>query len=327
VSEALAAREEPMVDEHVSTNRTAHPMRIAVVGAGAMGLPIARRLHDAEHDVIAVDPFEPQLERAAASGIAGVTSVERLPERDVAILMVVSGEQATEVAGSEFMRSRRAPSHVVVMSTVGPDAVRALAEQLRARGIAVIDCPVTGGIAGAADGTLTLLVGADDDAFEAVRPLLDVLGRTERVGGIGDGQSMKLVNNHLACVNATAVAETINFARALELPLDRVFDILRSGAAQSWMLENRFPRMAQLPEDRATDTVTAIIAKDSALIRAAAQQAGAATPLIDETWDVYRRAMAQGWAKLDDACIADPPVARGMKAGAADNLTGKVDGS
>lgn len=294
----------------------AEVQRIAVVGAGAMGLPIARRLHEAGHDVICVDPFEPQLERVAALGMTGVTSVDELPERDIAILLVVSGEQVADVAGSDYMGSDRAPSHAIVMSTIGPDAVRESAQTFRQHGVAVIDCPVTGGITGADAGTLMQLVGADDEAFSVVRPLLELLGRVERVGGIGDGQAMKLVNNHLACVNATAVAETINFARALELPLDRVFEILRSGAAQSWMLENRFPRMAQQPQDRTVDTATAIIAKDSTLIRAAAEQAGAVAPMIDHTWQVYQRAMEQGWAALDDACIADPPVAPGRNAGA-----------
>lgn len=247
--------------------------------------------------------------------MVAASHVDELPERDVAVLMVVSAEQVDEVVASAYMRGDRAPSHVIVMSTIGPDAVRATAGALQSCGIAVIDCPVTGGIAGAEAGTLVQLVGADRAALEAVRPLLERLGRIEHVGAVGDGQSMKLVNNHLACVNATAVAETINFARALELPLDRVFEILRSGAAQSWMLESRFLRMAQPRDERATDTVTAIIAKDSTLIREAAREAGAVIPLLDETWDVYRRAVEQGWAKEDDACIADPPVAQGRLAG------------
>ncbi|GAA0993850.1 NAD(P)-dependent oxidoreductase [Subtercola frigoramans] len=285
-------------------------VRIGFIGIGAMGLPMARNLHAAGFHVTAVDPSEKQRELAAALGIATASSVSALSESTLLIIMVASPSQLLGLLDESSLfgdapRLRTA----VVTSTVGPTAVRQFAERAAGYGVDVIDLAVTGGVAGAANGTLTLLTGAPTPTIERVRSVLENLGRITVCGqNPGDGQAVKLVNNLLAAVNLAAVAEAIRFAKGMGLDPKNVVNLVRNGAAASWMLSERGPRMAVPREERDFDTFAAIFAKDTALIAEVATEQRTSVPLLDVVKSQFAEVVTLGWASEDDSCIVDLPL-------------------
>jgi 3-hydroxyisobutyrate dehydrogenase len=288
---------------------TQDDVRIGFIGIGAMGLPMARNLHAAGFHVTAVDPSEQQRERAEAMGLDSAASVDGLRDCSLLIIMVANPvqllgllDESSLFGGAPMLRT------AVVTSTVGPPAVQEFARRAAEYGVDVIDLAVTGGVAGAINGTLTLLTGAPTATIEASRPILDKLGTVTICGDRpGDGQAVKLVNNLLAAVNLAAVAEALRFAEGMGLDPKKVVELVRNGAASSWMLTERGPRMAVPREERAFDTHAAIFAKDTNLIGQVASEQGTAVPLLDVVESQFARVVELGWAGEDDSCIIDLP--------------------
>ncbi|HRE27656.1 MAG TPA: NAD(P)-dependent oxidoreductase, partial [Anaerolineales bacterium] len=133
---------------------------------------------------------------------------------------------------------------VVDMSTISPAATRAIAARLAEKGVAMLDAPVSGGSEGAARGTLSIMVGGPAEQLERARPYFEAMGKTiTHVGGTGDGQMVKLVNQILVVGNALAMSEALEFARAGGLDLEKTLAAVSGGAAGSWMLSNRGPQI------------------------------------------------------------------------------------
>ena len=174
---------------------------------------------------------------------------------DLVVIMVATPGQA----GGGAVRARRsrpgslaAGSIVVVMATVGPEAVISVAERLAAGGVAVVDAPVSGGTARAASGDLLIMVSGPQGPVERAQPVLSALARSAPVVGSspGDGQRMKLVNQLLCGVHIAAAAEALAFAEALGLTAADCWQVLREGAAASFMLDDRGARMVEGQFDR-----------------------------------------------------------------------------
>jgi 3-hydroxyisobutyrate dehydrogenase len=280
--------------------------RIGVIGAGAMGFPIAQRLHEAGAQVIVTDPFPAALERVRALGIEATDDAAGTASCELVVIMVAAPHQLLELLDVGPFGPGSTVRTAVVTATVGPLAIREFAEALSARSIDVVDAPVTGGVAGARSGALTLMAAGSDAALDHAAECLVPVGSVRRVGGrAGDGQSVKLVNNLLSSIHAVAASEALRLARALDLDPMAIHPLLISGAADSWMLGDRYPRMAQRPEDREFNTATAIFAKDTALIGDTARELQTETPVLQAARGVFQRAMELGWAREDDSCIAD----------------------
>ena len=131
-------------------------------------------------------------------------------------------------------------SIVVDCSTVSRDTARRVAQRLAKREASFLDAPVSGGVEGAKKGTLAMMVGGDERVMEAVRPLLESMAaRIEHMGAVGSGQATKAVNQNMAAGINQAVTEALAFASAYQLPLDKVIDVVGSGAAANWFLEHR----------------------------------------------------------------------------------------
>lgn len=168
------------------------------------------------------------------------------------------------------------------MSTVGPGVVRGLEERLAERGLRLLDAPVSGGVARAERGDLLIMAGGPRELFEELRPALEAMGSTVAHCGesVGDGQSVKLVNQLLCGVHIAAAGEALAYAAALGLDPRSVHETIRHGAAASFMLDDRGERMLQrafTPVKSALD----IFVKDMGLVREAAGEQGFATPLAD----------------------------------------------
>jgi 3-hydroxyisobutyrate dehydrogenase len=195
---------------------------------------------------------------------------------------------------------------VLVMATVGPRAVEGWAAGLAARDVALVDAPVSGGVARAAAGDLLIMVGGTAVAVARVRPLLDALARTAPVVGDapGDGQKLKLVNQLLCGVHIAAAAEALAFAEALGLEAAACHAVLRHGAAASFMLDDRGARMV----DGAFDDVRSalqIFVKDMALVTDAARERAYRTPLATAAERLYSEGHDAGLGGLDDSSLIE----------------------
>jgi 3-hydroxyisobutyrate dehydrogenase/putative dehydrogenase len=278
--------------------------RLGFVGLGAMGEPMARRLVGAGHEVRAYDVRPERAEGLVAMGARAAGDVAEAAEgAEALVLMVVSGDQATG-AVRDAGEALAAGSVVVLMSTVGPAAAEALADQLKARGVGFVDAPVSGGVRRAEAGDLLIMAGGDPQAFERVRPALEAMGsRVVHCGdGPGDGQKVKLVNQLLAGVHIAAAAEALAYAEGMGLDPRTVWEVVRHGAAGSFMLEDRGARMldeAWTPPRSALD----IFVKDMGLVVEAAGQHGLATPLSDVARGLYERGREEGLGAEDDSGV------------------------
>lgn len=277
---------------------------VVFVGTGAIGLPMAIQLVKAGHQVTGVDPFPAAQERAAAAGVRTVARFTDAPAAAVVIVMVATPDQLAALV-TEALNRDLTGQRWVVMSTVGPESVLADAARLTEAGAAVLDVPVTGGVARARTGELTLFAAGDPADVDAVRPVLDALGTVHEVGPtIGDGQAIKVVNQHLCSVHIVAAAEALNLATTLGLDPGTVLGLVERGAAGSWMLSDRGPRMLAGTDVEVTSTI-GIFVKDSSLVFDAARTAGASTPLLDIARDRYQQAADAGLAMRDDSRVIE----------------------
>ncbi|TWF79303.1 3-hydroxyisobutyrate dehydrogenase/putative dehydrogenase [Pseudonocardia hierapolitana] len=277
---------------------------VTFVGIGAIGLPMARRLVDAGHDTTGVDTLPAALERAAAAGVPAVGGFGEAPRAEFVVAMVATPDQLDALV-TDAVAGDVAGQCWIVMSTVGPESVRAQAERLTAAGAAVIDVPVTGGVARAATGELTLFASGPAADVAAARPVLEALGTVREVGDeVGDGQAVKVVNQHLCAVHIVAAAEALALAGALGLDRAQVLSFVEQGAAGSFMLSDRGPRMLQGTDVDVASAIS-IFVKDSGLVADAAAVVGARTPLLDVARARYLQAADAGLAARDDSRVIE----------------------
>jgi len=272
-----------------------------------MGLPMARRLLGASHDVAAYDPMPAAQEAfAAAGGRAAATAFDACAGAELVFVTVATPQQAlSAIFGDGGAAEALAPgSTVVVMSTIGPSAVLEIADRLAPGGVVVLDAPMSGGVARAERGDLVVMVGGPPERFEALRPVLDQLGSTVAFVGekIGDGQALKLVNQLLAGVHIAAAAEALGFAAALGLDPRAAWEVVRHGAAGSFMLNDRGARMLDA-EFEPVRSALDIFVKDMGLVVGAAKARKLPTPLAAAAEQLYLAGSAEGLGRRDDSAL------------------------
>ncbi|MEQ6896024.1 NAD(P)-dependent oxidoreductase [Microbacterium sp. KR10-403] len=278
---------------------------VAFVGVGAIGLPMAEQLHSAGYAVTAVDPFPAAQERARERGMSAVASIVEVPVADVIVVMVATPDQLATLVSEALGAGVAAGTTWVIMSTVGPDAVTDAATRLIAAGTRVVDAPVTGGVARARTGELTIFAAGPGDDVATVTPLLSHFGSVRVVGEqLGQGQSIKVVNQHLCAVHIVVAAEALALAAKLGLDPAHVLPLVESGAAGSWMLSDRGPRMLGDTDVEVTSQIN-IFVKDSGLVADAAQSVGAATPVLDAARSRYLAAAEAGLGTRDDSRVIE----------------------
>ncbi|SCL21539.1 3-hydroxyisobutyrate dehydrogenase [Micromonospora pallida] len=278
--------------------------RVVFVGVGAIGLPMATRLVAAGYPVTGVDPMPAAQERATAAGMTAAERFSDAPRAEYVIVMVATPAQLDELV-TDALTTDLTGQRWIVMSTVGPDSVREQAARLTAAGVRVVDAPVTGGVARARTGELTLFAAGDPADVAAAGPVLAHLGTPHTVGEtVGDGQAIKVVNQHLCSVHIVAAAEALALAGKLGLDQRKVLALVEQGAAGSWMLSDRGPRMLEGTDVEVTSTIN-IFVKDSGLVAAAARTADAQTPLLDLARARYEQAAEAGLATRDDSRVIE----------------------
>ena len=283
-------------------------LHVAVIGLGAMGLPMAAHLATT-FTVTGFDPFAPQPgARRGARGDRRGHPGGRLPNADIALLAVRDHPQAeTALFADDGVLSTLKPgSPVILTSTVGPDAARDLADKLEAAGYALIDAPISGGPVRAGNGDLLIVVGATEDALATAQPVLDALSSTLTIVGPrpGDGQALKAINQLLAGVHIAAAAEAIALARGLGLDPAVVIDALSQGAAGSFMFADRGPRMLQAYTGGAeVKSRIDIFVKDMGIVTTVGRTSHVPLPLAAAAQQLYLIAEAAGLGASDDSSV------------------------
>jgi len=193
----------------------------------------------------------------------------------------------------------------IIMSTVGPQSMREQGERLRGLGLRVVDAPVTGGVARAKTGALVIFAAGDTHDIEAAMPVLQSMGTVHITGQhLGDGQSIKVVNQHLCSVHLAAAAEALSLAQSLGLDPANVLALVEKGAAGSWMLSDRGPRMLEGTEVQVTSTIN-IFVKDSRLVANAGASCGAQLPLLEIAHARFCQAAEIGLGLRDDSRVIE----------------------
>jgi 3-hydroxyisobutyrate dehydrogenase len=284
-------------------------MRIGWLGTGAMGAPMAARAARSGHSVRAYDIAPGRAAALAPDGVQPAeTIVAAMAGADIAAVMVATPSQLEQVLFGPGGAAGELPAGavVVIMATAGPEAVVSAAHRLAATGAAVVDAPVSGGTQRAATGDLLIMVSGPAGPVARARPLLDVLARSAPVVGPlpGDGQRMKLVNQLLCGVHIAAAAEALAFAEALGLQAAQCWQVLREGAAASFMFDDRGARMVTGDFGRVRSAMD-IFVKDMGLVSEAADHAGASVPLAASARQLYERGHELGLGRLDDAALIE----------------------
>lgn len=220
-------------------------MKLAFIGLGTMGAPMAQRLVDAGYEVTVHNRSREREEHI--TGAKRAASPQKAAEgRDVVFTMVSDTPDAEAVITGEdgAVRGLVPGSILIDMSTISPSTTRKLAEHLTEKGIDMLDAPVSGGSEGAKNGTLAVMVGGKAEALERVREVLSHLAKTvTHVGPSGSGQLVKAINQVVIAGTYAAVAEGVALGLAAELDMDAVVSAISGGAAGSWVLENRSGNM------------------------------------------------------------------------------------
>lgn len=282
---------------------------VAVIGLGAMGLPMATRLAER----FSVRGFDLAAERIALAADKGVTPAESaadaVADADAVLVAVRTGAQLNELLfGENGLSSSLAPGAVVILtSTVGTDGIGEIAERLAAHDVQLVDAPLSGGPVRAGEGDLLIVVGATPAALEIARPVLEQLASTLSIVGDkpGDGQALKTVNQLLCGVHIAAAAEALALADALGLDREKTLEALTAGAANSFMLGNRGPRALQAYDENGAEVLSRldIFVKDLGIVGDAARRAHLSTPVANAAEQLFLLGEAHGLGALDDSAV------------------------
>ena len=268
-------------------------MRVGFVGLGAMGLPMARNLHRAGL-LAAVYNRSPGKAQALAgeTGCEAASDLQSLGRICDSVVLCVPADDDVIEATQSLSEVLGAGALVLDCSTVRAETARRAAEILAECGAGFLDCPVSGGTEGAKNGALAIMVGGDPAHFASAEPILAALGRSvELMGPTGAGQATKAVNQIMIAGINQAVTESLAFARAEGLPLDKLIQIVGSGAAGNWFLEHRGSTMVR--GEFPLGFKVELHQKDLQICQDMAAEHGVRLPTVEMTLAHYGRLLEQ----------------------------------
>jgi 3-hydroxyisobutyrate dehydrogenase len=280
--------------------------KIAFIGLGNMGLPMAANLVKAGHEVRGFDVVPAANEAAAKAGIEiAPTAQAAVQAADIVLTMLPNGRLVLELYGSGILPA--APTGVLFIdsSTIDVASARAAHALAQAAGRISLDAPVSGGVGGAAAGSLTFMAGGEAGAFARARPILEHMGKKiVHCGGAGAGQAAKICNNMILGISMVAVGEAFVLAEKLGLSHQALYDVASTSSGQCWALTSYCPVPGPVPASPANNDykpgfAAALMLKDLLLSQDAATSAGAATALGKHAADIYRDFVATGHGGSD----------------------------
>jgi 3-hydroxyisobutyrate dehydrogenase len=270
--------------------------RVAFIGLGNMGGGMAANLAKAGHDVRAFDLSAEALERAEKNGCKRAGSAaEAVTDAEAVVTMLPAGKHVRDVYESSVIGPAPTTAILLDCSTIDVGTARDEIEKAQGQGYAMVDAPVSGGIAAAEAGTLTFMVGGTEEAFARAQPFLELMGKAViHAGGPGAGQAAKICNNMLLGASMIATCETFVLAQKLGLDPQTFFDISSQASGQCWSMTSYCPLPGvgpQTPADRGYEGgfAAALMLKDLRLAMEAAQSVDSYTPMGAHAEELYSR--------------------------------------
>ncbi len=278
-------------------------MKTGFIGLGAMGYSMAANLHKAGL-LAGVWNRNPVRAAGFCQNLAGpaYSELASLAANCQALVICVSADADVLAVIEELTPALKPGSLIIDCSTVSQETAIEAAGRVEAVGGHFLDAPVSGGTEGAKQGTLTIMAGGSEEGFALARPILEAMGRRiEHMGPVGAGQATKAVNQVMAAGINQAVGEALAFAEALNLPLDKVIDVVGSGAAGNWFVNHRGPTMVR--GEFPPGFKMALHHKDLRICQAMAKKAGGALPLTERTMLEYEELMDAGYGDEDISAL------------------------
>ncbi len=280
-------------------------MKIAFIGLGNMGLPMAVNLLKAGHAVSGFDLVAASLQRLVEyGGRAAATVAEAVAGAEAVVTMLPAGKHVAGVV-PEILAAVQGKPLLIDSSTIDVETARRVAAQAAEHGIDLLDAPVSGGVGGAAAGTLTFMVGGTEAAFARGLPVLQAMGKTiVHAGGPGAGQSAKICNNMILGISMIGVSEAFVLADRLGLDRQKLFDIASKSSGQCWSLTSYCPVPGPVPNSPANrgylpGFAATLMLKDLLLAQQAAEAGGAPTPLGAHAARIYQALVEVGEGDRD----------------------------
>lgn len=263
---------------------------VGFLGLGKMGTPMCRRLLAAGYRVFGYDAVPGAVDALAGTdGFTAAESAADLSSRvNTVVLMLPNSDVVDTVVRDGLLGSLPTGSTVIDMSSSVPARTRALAELLAEHGISLVDAPVSGGVAGAVNGTLTVMMGGSDDAVAAVRPLLEVVGgRVEHVGRVGAGHAVKALNNLMSAAHLSASSEALLAARRFGLDVATALRVINNSSGRSGSTEVKWPNFV-LSERYDSGFALSLMRKDVGIALDLVTSLGVPAPVsqaVADAWD------------------------------------------
>ncbi|MFW5443449.1 MAG: NAD(P)-dependent oxidoreductase [Methylococcaceae bacterium] len=278
-------------------------MKAGMIGLGAMGIGMANNIAKAGLLRAVYNRTESKANAVAAElKVKHFLFPQQLAEQVDIVLICVSADEDVLQMVAAVAETIKPGSIVVDMSTVSSETAIKAAEILSAKQVSFLDAPVSGGVEGAKNGTLAMMVGGDESALQTARPVLEVMStRIVYMGETGSGQATKAVNQIMAAGINQAVTEALAFGQAQGLAMDKVIDVVSSGAASNWFLQHRGATMAKGTFEPGFKL--ALHHKDLKICQKMAQQSELSTNLLDKTLLDYAELMQQGYGNEDISAL------------------------
>ena len=284
--------------------------RIAFIGLGHMGGGMAPNLVKAGHEVRAFDLVSEAVRNAAEAGCTPASSAsDAVKDADVVITMLPAAKHVRAVFQDDVAPNVRSGTLLIDCSTIDVASAREVGEAMTKAGFDFLDAPVSGGIAAAAGGTLTFMVGGTDYQFDRARPFLEAMAKAViHAGELGAGQAAKICNNMILGATMAATCEAFVLARKLGLDLQTFFDISSKASGQSWSMTSYAPVAGVGPDTPADHDyeggfAAALMLKDLKLAADAARSVGAYTPMGAEAEELYQRFVDRGGGNKDFSAL------------------------
>lgn len=280
--------------------------KIAFIGLGHMGGGMAPNLAKAGHEVRAFDLVPEAVQHAVEGGCSAAPSAaEAVEGADVVITMLPAAQHVRAVFQNDVAPNAKQGALLIDCSTIDVASAREVGEAMKAKGFDFLDAPVSGGIAAAAGGSLTFMVGGTDEQFDRAKPFLEPMAKAViHAGQLGAGQAAKICNNMILGATMAVTCEAFVLAQKLGLDPQVFFDISSKASGQSWSMTSYAPVPGVGPDTPADHDyeggfAAALMLKDLKLAEEAAQSVGAYTPMGGEAEELYQRFVDRGGGSKD----------------------------
>jgi len=279
--------------------------KIGFIGLGIMGKPMAKNLIDAGYPVVVYDIRKEALEEMVSYGAKRASSSKDVASQvEVIITMLPNSPEVKNAAlGKEGVIEGVKRGQILIdMSSIAPLVTQKIAKELHAKGVEMLDAPVSGGQEKAQSGTLAIMVGGKEEVFTKCKAILEVMGKPTLVGNIGAGQTTKLVNQVIVAINIAAVAEGLLLGKKAGVDPQRIFEAIRGGLAGSQCLTDKAPRMFQGKYEPGFRIKLHV--KDLNNVLETSRELHTAMPLCAQAMEMMQTLIADGYSEIDHGGLA-----------------------